>query len=175
MKPYFVLTGMLLAALGSAQADTFRWVDKSGVVHYGDVPAEEAAQVEQKKFHVAPEVGDASLSYETRVVQQNFPVTLYVASNCKEPCQQGRDLLNKRGIPFTEKNLVTQEDIDAFKLKSGGSTTVPTLNVGKTWLNNFEAGQWSSELDAAGYPKIAPYRPPAPPTATPDKPARNNE
>ena len=56
MKPYFVLAGMLLAVLGNAQADTYRWVDKSGKVHYGDEPpADEAAQVEQKKFGVAPE------------------------------------------------------------------------------------------------------------------------
>ena len=31
------------------------------------------------------------------------------------------------------------------------------LTVGKTLLSGFEAGQWNSELDIAGYPKTAPY------------------
>ena len=63
---------------------------------------------------------------------------------------------------------LTKEDIDAFKLKSGDDT-VPALSVGKTWLKGFEAGQWNSELDIAGYSKTAPYRPQAPPTAAPNK------
>jgi glutaredoxin len=169
MKRYFVLAGLLLATLSSAQADTFRWVDKSGKVHYGDVPTEEATQVEQKKFGVAPEAADADLPYATRRARQNFPVTFYSASNCNEPCQQARDFLNKRGIPFTEKNLATQEDIDAFRLKSGSDTT-PALGVGTDWLKGFEAGQWNSELDVAGYPRTAPYRPSVPPVAPSGKP-----
>src|SRR5208337_3509168 len=139
-KPYFVLAGMLLATLASAQADTYRWKDKSGKVHYGDAPPTiEGVQVEQKKFSVAPEAEDVSLPYATRLARQNFPVTLYVSSNCGDPCKQARDFLNKRGVPFAEKNMVTKEEIDALKLKSG-SDTVPALSVGKTWFNNFEAG-----------------------------------
>jgi len=173
MKPYFVFAGMLLAVFGSVQADTFRWVNKTGDVHYGDVPTEEAVKIEQKKFGTAPEIENADLPYEARLAQQNFPVTLYVLSSCGGPCQQARDLLSKRGIPFTEKNLVAQEDVDAFKLKSGGNT-VPALSVGKTWLKDFEVGQWNAVLDVAGYPKIAPYRPQTPPAPAPVKPVENN-
>jgi len=170
MKPYFVLTGMLLALLGnSTQADTYRWLDKSGKVHYGDEPpTTEDVQVEQKKFGVGQEAEDADMPYATRLARQDFPLTFYSASKCGDPCQQARDFLNKRGVPFAEKNLLTKEDIDAFKLKSGDDT-VPALSVGKTWLKGFEAGQWNSELDIAGYSKTAPYRPQAPPTAAPNK------
>ena len=162
MKPNFVFTGILLAVLGSAQADTFRWVDKSGTVHYGDVPTEEAAQIEQKKFNISPTEEDADLPYATRLAHHNFPVTLYAFSSCGDPCQQARNFLHKRGIPFTEKSLGSKEELEAFKLKSG-SDTFPTLSVGKTWLKNFEAGQWNSELDIAGYPKTAPYHSPQAP------------
>lgn len=168
MKLHFVLTGVLLAAFGSARADTYRWIDKSGKMHYGDVPAAEAAQVEQKKFAADPDADNADIPYATRRARQNFPVTLYVASNCKEICQQARDLLNKRGIPFTEKNLVTQEEMNNFT-KESGSDQSPTLAVGKTYLKGFEAGQWNSELDIAGYPKAAPYRPETTAKPLPDK------
>ena len=171
MKLHFVLAGMMAAALGSAQADTYRWVDQSGKVHYGDAPpTTEEVRVEQKKFPTTPEAGNADLPYETRHAQQNFPVTLYVSSNCGAPCQQARDFLNKRGIPFTEKSLLTQEEINTFT-KQSGSDQSPTLAVGKAYLKGFQADQWSSELDTAGYPKIAPYRPKTPAKALTDKPA----
>lgn len=106
MKPYLVLGGMLLVALGSAQAETYRWVDQSGKVHYGDQPAEEATQVELRNLHVAPEGDDAGLPYESRLARQNFPVTFYSTNDCGDPCQQARDFLNKRGIPFTKKSVL---------------------------------------------------------------------
>jgi glutaredoxin len=148
-------------------------VDKSGNVHYGDEPSAEAAKVEQKKFGGASAAEDADLPYATRHARQNFPVTLYVFSDCGEPCQQARTLLNKRGVPFAEKNLKTKEDIDAFKLKSG-SESAPTLSVGSSWLKGFETGQWNSELDNAGYPKTASYRTQSPSTSS-SKPAAKIE
>jgi len=174
MKLYFILAGMLLAALGSAQADTYRWVDQSGKVHYGDEPpATEGVQVDKKKFGDASAADNADLPYETRLAQQNFPVTFYAVTSCTDPCQQARDFLNKRGIPFTDKSLVTKEDVDNFK-KQSGSDTSPTLGIGKNYLQGFQAEQWGSELDIAGYPKTAHYHPPAPPAVPPGKPAAKN-
>ena len=161
MKPYFILAGVMAAVLSGAHAGSlYRWVDQSGKVHYGDVPAAGTAQVEKVKISDSPAVDDADLPYETRRAKENFPVTLYVADNCGEPCRQARDFLNQRGIPFSEKNLVTKEEIDTFKLMSGSENS-PTLAIGKNWLKGFLAEQWSNELDVAGYPKIPPYRPQA--------------
>lgn len=170
MKPYFILAAMLLAALGGAQAETYRWVDQAGKLHYGDMPPAEAAQVEKMKIIDSPVNEDADLPYETRRAKENFPVTLFVADNCIEPCQKARDLLNGRGIPFTEKSLKSKEDIDAFK-KTYGGEVVPALAVGRNWLNGFLAEQWNSELDAANYPKTPPYRPQAAAKPSIDKPA----
>ena len=144
--------GLLVLACGSVLADEwYRWVDESGKVHYGDSPAPGAAGVEKIKSVSTPADSDAGLPYETRRAKQNFPVTLYVAVNCGDVCQEARDLLHKRGVPFEEKSLKTQEDFDAFKQMSG-SDGVPTLIVGKSWLRGFQTRKWSSELDAAGYP-----------------------
>ena len=153
-----LLSCLAVMPLGAQAGELFRWVDAQGKVHYGDMPPVDAAQVTPIKSPsaVAP-VED--LPYETRSAQQNFPVVLYVADNCVEACNQARNLLSKRGIPFSEKSLITQEDIDAFKALSG-SDGVPTLAVGKTFLKGFLAGQWHGELDVAGYPKTAPYRAP---------------
>lgn len=171
MKNIFLWAGLLALAVASAQAgEVYRWVDKSGVVHYGDNPGAEVQQVEQKEFHVPPAEKNANLPYETRRAQQSFPVTLYSGSNCGTPCQAARDFLNKRGIPFTEKTLSTREEISNFT-KESGSDQAPTLRVGKTWLKNFNAEQWNSELDDAGYPKTAPYHPAKPAEPATEKPA----
>lgn len=171
MKSYFILAAMLLAALSSAQAgELYRWVDQSGKLHYGDMPPAGAAQAEKVKISDSPVSEDVDLPYETRRAKENFPVTLYVADNCIDPCQKARDFLSKRGIPFTEKGLKSKEDIDAFKKENGGEV-VPALAIGKIWLNGFLAEQWDSELDAANYPKVSPYQPPAAAKPSMSKPA----
>ena len=177
MKFLFLAFCLLTVAFTNAQADSlFRWADRDGKVHYGDRPAEDAIGAEQKKFGSAPAAGDDELSYGVRKAKQDFPVTLYSAANCGDICVQARSLLNKRGVPYVEKNLASKEDAEAFKKLTGGDG-IPALTVGKTLLNGFEAGQWNSELDIAGYPKTAPYgsRPVPPVVAKPDAPAATDK
>lgn len=159
MKRIVLLLSCLAVMPSGAQSgELYRWLDAQGKVHYGDVPPTDAAQVTPIKSPAAV-ASVEDLPYETRRAQQNFPVTLYVAENCVEACNQARNLLGKRGIPFSEKLLITQEDIDTFKAFSG-SDSVPTLAVGKAFLKGFLAERWQGELDIAGYPKNAPYRAP---------------
>ncbi|RFC36193.1 MAG: Glutaredoxin [Candidatus Nitrotoga sp. SPKER] len=175
MKKHFVWAGLIALTCGSAQADggLYRWVDKSGKVHYGDAPAADAAKVEKKKFGAAPTTDANDLPYAARRAKQNFPVTLYIAENCGDPCKQARQFLNTRGIPFTENTLRTKEDLAAFKHLSGGES-VPTLAVGKAWFKGFQAEQWGGALDTAGYPQTPsnqPQQPATPLTTKPEKTA----
>lgn len=139
--------------------ELYRWKDSSGVIHYSDMPPPKSAQAETRNL-ASPVSPDENLSYETRLAQQNFPVTLYVADDCEAACIQARELLSKRGIPFIQRALKTTADLNAFKTLSGFNA-VPALSIGKVFLRGFEATQWHSELDIAGYPKTAPYRPAA--------------
>ncbi len=155
-----LLSCFLMMPFASNAGELYRWVDKSGKVYYGDAPATEAEQVEKKKTPVVQDGED--MPYESYLARQNFPVTLYTAINCIEPCQMARGLLNQRGIPYTERSLTTQKELDDFK-QASGSEQAPTLAVGKTYLIGFQAEQWNSELDIAGYPKALLYRPPQEP------------
>jgi glutaredoxin len=170
----WLLACFAIAPMGTEAGELFRWVDKSGKVHYSDVLPADVTDVERKKFSSASSQGE-DLPYETLRAQQNFPVTLYVTSGCGAPCNQARAMLNKRGIPFSEKSLKTQEEIDAF-YKTSGSSGAPTLAIGKNYLSGFQEAKWNSELDVAGYPKTASYRQRATapvPSATP--PAAENQ
>lgn len=158
MKGVVLLLGCLAVMSLDAQAgELYRWVDASGKVYYGDVLPPGAMKVEVKKFP-KDTTSNEYLPYETLRAQQNFPVTLYVGDGCGEPCVQARILLGKRGVPFSEKSLKTQQDIDALKQLSGIESFVPVLAVGKNFLKGFVESQWNSELDIAGYPKTASYR-----------------
>ena len=142
-------------ACSSATADElYRWVDQAGKMHYSDIPATGMAGVKIIKLNSAPANDEAGLSYDTRRAKQNFPVTLYVAANCGDICQEARNLLLKRSVPFSEINLQTQAEFEAFK-QLASSEGVPTLVVGKSWVKGFQSQQWHAELDAAGYPEVS--------------------
>lgn len=155
MNKLFGFAVLLLLAGGVGAEEYYRSIDATGKVHYGDKPLPDAADIAILNSLPMP-VPDESLPFETRRAREKFPVTLYVAEGCGEPCNLARDYLNKRGIPFTEKNLATIEEINAFKKASEGDQ-IPAATVGKNWLVRFSESLWSNALDAAGYPKTAPY------------------
>lgn len=139
-----------------AQAQTlYRWVDQEGKVHYGDRPPPKAAkEVREKRF--AASAASKELSFALRQAVENFPVMLHVSADCGPPCQQGRDYLNRRGVPFSEKAVSSAEDIEALKkLLGGAEVSVPVLQVGEKPSRGFLESAWAGLLDAAGYPKAA--------------------
>mgnify|MGYP001033212871 FL=1 len=155
MKARLFLLALLLVS--AAHAQTYRWVDKAGKVHYGDRPPASAAGSVQERKLGAP-AADKTLPYGLQQAVTNFPVTLYVSADCKEGCSEGRDYLKSRGIPFSEKSVATNEDIDALKKLVGGSeAVVPVLTVGAKQAKGWLQSDWQRLLDAAGYPK-APAR-----------------
>jgi glutaredoxin len=165
MKKVFLLLSLLIWANVQA-GELYRSIDKEGKVQYTDTPFVGTEDVQALKPVKEP-VPEESLPYATKVASENFPVTLYTFPSCGSGCEMGRALLTKRGIPFTEKSLTRQEDIDAYR-KASGDSRYPGLSVGNTWLKGFQAEQWNTELDYAGYPKKdMTYHPPVAPASAP--------
>lgn len=152
MRGSALLLGLLLAG-GLAQAQsTYRWVDQDGKVHYGDRPPATSARELQERKYSAP-AAEKTMSYAMRQAAANFPATLYVTPDCEAACKEGRDYLNKRGIPFAEKTVANDADIAALRERlGGGDTVVPVLMVGDKHRKGFLESAWAGLLDAAGYP-----------------------
>ncbi len=151
MKRMVWLLALCLAT--AAQAQYYRWVDEQGKTHYGDHPPPAAAGKAQAMRHGAL-LADKTLPYGVQQAVTNFPVTLYVSANCKEGCQEARDYLKYRSIPFTEKIVSTNEDAEALKKLVGGrEAVVPVLTVGTKQAKGWLQSDWQRLLDAAGYPK----------------------
>jgi glutaredoxin len=148
---FFVLASCIAL---SATAQQYRWTDKEGRTQYSDAPPPPwAKDVRKTNITTAkPQPAAAPLPYALQQLQKNFPVTLYSAPSCTDACNQVREALNRRGVPFEE--VVVQDTETSDKLKSvAGAVEVPTLVVGRDVQRGFEQGAFDSQLDSAGYPR----------------------
>ena len=152
------LLGLAAAAfltLPASAQQVFRIVGPDGKITFSDKPPAEPTT----KSSAAPVVtlsagpGGSALPFELRQVASRYPVTFYSGTNCA-PCGAGRAFLSSRGIPFSEKTVTTNEDVEALQRLSGGAS-LPFLTIGGQQLNGFSETEWAQFLDAAGYPKTS--------------------
>ena len=148
----FALLAMLAVAAGPAAAQ-YRWTDANGKVHYGDSPPRDAKDVRALGIRSAPASNEASagLPFELRRAVERAPVVLYTAPDC-QPCGPAAALLRERGVPYTERTVITNEDLQEFR-RLTGAVRLPHVTVGTLSQNGFNPEIWNSVLDAAGYPK----------------------
>jgi glutaredoxin len=150
------LCAAFVIALPCAAATTYRWTNAAGETVYSDFQPPPGTKYETLKGG-AQESGP-TLPYTTRVAAEKYPVTLYTSATCKEVCDNARALLNKRGVPFSEKKVATEEELAEAGRQIGGQlSTVPSLKVGSQSFSGFEANAWNGLLDLAGYPASASF------------------
>lgn len=128
----------------------YKSVDKQGRVTYSEAPP-------------APSTGDKlvgdsagsnpALPYALQQVVSRYPVTLYTSADCA-PCINARIMLTQRGVPFTERTVASNEDIEAYK-RLNGDTSLPLATIAAQQLKGYEETEWTKYLDAAGYPKTS--------------------
>jgi glutaredoxin len=154
MKRWVALALLLASGLVIAGGTTYKWVDENGKVNYSDQPPPANAKKIEEKKAGGNVVETSDLPYALREVVKKHPVILY-ATDCGEACDQARELLKLRGVPYTEKDPQLAQISEELQ-KLAGARTVPALRVGQSKVvQGFEQTQWHRELDAAGYPKTS--------------------
>ena len=164
---------LLFSFVAVAQAQPYRWIDEKGRVQYSDTPPPAGAKgVQKKRLHDNAVGGQGS--FELGKAMRESPVTLYSHPDCKQACQMARDTLNKRGVPFREVVVETQETQDELRRVSG-RISVPVLVVGGDVETAISAQAYERALDSAGYPRagVARERNQAAPPPSDDKPAES--
>jgi glutaredoxin len=176
----FTWSGFCIALLltSSAHAQLYKWVGPDGTITYSDMPPPAgASKVEKKNLSDGGGVNTSNMPYELAQAVRNQPVALYVSTTCS-PCDQVRDYLNKRGIPFREKIVSSEADIKKL-IDLSGKQQLPFVTIGSNKQTGFKLSDLDSALTAAGYPtssKLPPnYRNPKPEAAAPapDQEAKN--
>ncbi|MGI4849294.1 MAG: DUF4124 domain-containing protein [Janthinobacterium lividum] len=165
---------VMLCCVGSAHAQLYKWIGVDGKVTYSDVPPPVTAkQVERKAISNTGDTDTSDLPFDLASAVKASPVTLYTSPKCS-PCQQARALLVTRGVPFTEKTVSSNDDIEKLRQVSGDAQ-LPFLQVGSGKQQGFASDAWTGMLTAAGYPETSmlpkTWRQPPATAAAPPKPA----
>ena len=142
---------LLLIAAGAMAQPVYRNVDKNGKVTFTDRAPTASTEPASPPQGASAAPANAGLPYELRQVAQRYPVTLYSGDECA-PCGTARSLLVTRGIPFEERTVKSNQDVEALQ-RMTGRASLPLLTIGSQQLKGFSDTEWSQYLDAAGYPK----------------------
>ena len=178
LSSLFVAAVLLALVAPSLHAQAiYRIVGPDGQVSFSDQPPPASVKATTLPANGRSDSGASEaggLPIALRQIVSRFPVTLYTGDNCN-PCGSGRSLLTSRGIPFTERTVTTQQDVEAFQ-KLSAQASLPMLTIGGQQLKGFLSSEWTQYLDAAGYPQTSQlpssYRNPSPaPLAPSSKPA----
>src|SRR5262249_20135231 len=140
------------AALG-AMAQTYKIVGKAGRITYTDKPPTASDIKAPSGGGDAAPANNGGLPYGTRQAMGRNPVALYTTKDCSA-CDQARQALRQRGVPFNEFSVTTNTDIAALRARFGDSTA-PVITVGGQTIKGYSASNLAGYLDAAGYPAQA--------------------
>lgn len=151
----FVVGGALGLGLcfGLAAQTMYKHVDAAGRVTFSDKPPSPSAGGKFEPVTSRSQVASsntASLPLEVRQAAERYPVVLFTGPNC-EPCETGRQMLNRRGIPFGERTVATAADGEALRRLSGDQG-LPMLTIGGQQIKGYSDIEWDQFLTAAGYP-----------------------
>lgn len=166
LLPLSLMITLLLS--GYAHAQLYKWVAPDGKITYSDTPPPSSVKkVEEKALATGPST--AGFPYELAQAVKSSPVTLYTTAKC-EACTDARNLLNTRGVPYTEKTVNNNEEIARLK-QVGGDKQLPFVTIGSQKQTGFNSELWDTALTSAGYPASnqlpKSYRNPAPESAAP--------
>ena len=140
------------AAFAAGAQPLYRWTDEQGRVHITDTPPPASARNVQQRSGNSQGPSQPQEPYELRLATRDYPVTLYTAPECKQFCADARALLNKRGVPFKEIQVLDDAAKTALERLSGG-TDVPTLVVGRSVHRGYAEAPYQALLDSARYPR----------------------
>lgn len=139
------------AALPAGAQSVYRIVGPDGRITFSDQPPAEAdARPVGSGSASTGTTANPPLPFVLRQVASRYPVTLYTSPSCA-PCNTGRNLLNRRGVPYVEKTITTPQDAEAL-IRISGQTSLPFLTIGTQQIKGFSDIEWTQFIDAAGYP-----------------------
>ena len=143
-----LVAGVFLLAASAQAQDLYKWVDEDGNVTYQDSPPPGdtgAAKPFAEDAEVAAEAENDALP--------DVSVTLYSVPIC-DSCDLVRNLLQKYGVPFDEKDASDDVAVQAEVREIAGQLTVPVLAVGDSMVTGYSSSGITAELTSAGFTPV---------------------
>jgi len=155
MKKYAWIVALVVLGLGLQGANAaklYKWVDEYGNVTYRDTPpTKEGTRYEEKDISGGRAAEGASDAMNAAA--EAAPVVIYRTPSCS-PCDSAAAYLNSRGVPFTEKDVEGNGELQQELKAKAGQISVPTIMIGEKVMKGYMQSLLEGELDAAGYPKV---------------------
>lgn len=132
----------------------YKWIDHEGNVSYHDQPPPEGSKYKVEERILKGEKMPSKKAADEPDISR-VPVIMYAIPKCLS-CDMARIYLQRRKVPFTEKNVEGNRALIEELKKKAGSLSVPTILVGEKVMQGFLESLLAGELDAAGYPPEPP-------------------
>ncbi|MEE8388470.1 MAG: glutaredoxin family protein [Acidiferrobacterales bacterium] len=129
----------------------FKIIDEHGNVTYQKAPPSSGGSIERRDIYGGEDPADEVIARDRAAL--NHPVTLYAIKKCK-PCDNARAQLQKREIPFEEKDPTSDAKLYKAFTELIYGTTVPAITVGENVITAYSKESLEQALDAAGYPPL---------------------
>ena len=156
LRPFFLAAALSMLLAPSAWA-LYKVVGPDGQITFTDIPpsrpGREVERLGATPLLANPGQSASQVPADLQPIARKYPVVIYTTPQCPA-CEDGVQLLQKRGIPYTDKVISTAADITAYKKISQGSEKLPLLTVAGVQLPvGYNQAAWSQALTAAGYPQ----------------------
>lgn len=138
----------LFGFLGTVPAVTIHQCeDADGNLTFQEICPPGSTVVETKKIYTGPKEKMPDLA----ALQESHPVVLYSVATC-DACDLVRSYLQGRGVPFNERDVADDAELQEELIAKSGELSVPVVTIGEEVVDGYNKPVLESKLDAAGYP-----------------------
>ena len=148
-----VLMAWLIAG-NAVAASLYKWVDEDGNVTYQDTPPPKDVEFEETELRAPTKPLPGSVGAKIEAAALEHPVSLYTVPDC-DSCDLVRLFLERRSIPFAEKDVKLNTAMQQELLALTEGLTVPTTTIGSQIVKGFNKISMTEALERAGFPGVS--------------------
>ena len=167
LRFFLVSLSFVVQVNGAAHGEIYKWVDNSGVVHFGDVPPQRAGTSSKiESLPVTPRKGPESQATpvreekpqvtkrpaeqsppqeETSPVVAEEQVEMFATSWCGY-CRKAREFFQSRGIPFVEYDIEADAAAAQRKREIDTYPGVPLVVINGKLIHGFAPQAYEQAL-----------------------------
>ena len=152
MKNQLKMTAVLALGLGFGPAGAvtvYECVDASGDRVFQQSCPPGTTQAGEKSIYTGSREDGENVDIEQ--LKEEHPITFYTSDNC-EACENMRIYLVARDVPFSQKNVADDVELQEELIELSGELAVPYITIGEQSISGYNMAELRGTLDNVGYP-----------------------
>jgi len=149
-KTLLMAIGLACCGPALAAVTVLQCQDENGLTYFADRCRPGNEQLGQRRLHTL-----APPSKDLEEIAAQYPVTFYAIPEC-DACDLVRNQLQRHNIPFTEKNVSSDVELQTELKELAGGLTIPTVHVADHTITGYDKKRLDRALQEVGYPIASP-------------------